>query len=63
MTASNISGFMKDEANRLTGKTKEDPPLLSTEDQEIQQLEDRKKEWRKKDNGSERENVEYTELN
>ena len=32
MTASNFSEIMKDEANKLAGKTKEEPPVLSTED-------------------------------
>ena len=63
MTASSLSEIMK-EANKLAGKTKEETPVLSTEDQEIRQLEDRRKELRKKENGSqrEREKVEYTEL-
>ena len=54
---------MKEDANRLAGKTKDEPPALSTEDQEIKQLEDRRKELRKKENRPEQENVEYTELN
>ena len=48
MTASNFSKVMKEEANKLAGKTKEGPPVLSTEDQEMEQLEDRRKELRKK---------------
>ena len=32
----------------VIGKTKEEPPVLSTEAQEIKQLEDRRKELRKK---------------
>ena len=43
MTVSNFSEIMKDEANKLAGKTKEEPHILSTEDQEIKQLEDRMK--------------------
>ena len=56
---------MKEEANKVAGKTKEEPPILSTEDQVVKQLEDRWKELRKKENRSERrkEKVEYTELN
>ena len=46
MTASNFSEIMKEEANKLVGKTKEEPPVLSTEDQEIKQPEDRRKEGR-----------------
>ena len=36
--ASNFSEIMKEGANILAGKTKEESPLLSTEDQEIKQL-------------------------
>ena len=35
---------MKEEANKLAGKTKEEAPVLSTEEQEIKQLEDRRRE-------------------
>ena len=54
---------MKEEANKLAGKTKEEAPVLSTEDEEIKQLEDRRKELRKKEGRSQREKIEYTELN
>ena len=54
---------MKEEANKLAGKTKEEAPVLSTEDQEIKQLEDRRKELRKKGDRSQREKIEYAELN
>ena len=50
------------EANELAGKTKEEPPALSTGDHENKQLEDRRKELRKKENSSERKKVEYKEL-
>ena len=63
MTASNFSEIMKEEANKSAGKTKEEPPVLSTEDREIKQLEDRRKELRKKEDRSQREKIEYTELN
>ena len=53
---------MKEETNKLTGKTKEEAPVLSTEDQEIKQLEDGRKELRKKEDRSQREKIEYTEL-
>ena len=46
---------MKEDANKVAGKTKEEAPVLSTEDQEIKQLEDRRKELRKKEDRSERE--------
>ena len=62
MTARSFSEIMKEEANELAGKTKEEPPALSTEDQEIKQLEDRRKELRKKEDRSQREKIEYTEL-
>ena len=52
MTASNFREVMKEEANKLAGKTKEGPPVLSTEDQQMEQLEDRRKELRKKENRS-----------
>ena len=42
---------MKEEANKLAGKTKQEPPVLSTEDQ----LEDRRKELKKKEERSDRE--------
>ena len=48
MTASNFSEIVKEEANKLAGKTKGKPPVLSTEDQEIKQLEKRRKALRKK---------------
>ena len=60
---SNFSEIMKEEANILAGKTKEEPPVLSAEDQERKQLEDGRKELRKKENGSQREKVVYTVLN
>ena len=62
MTASNFSEITKEEANELSGKTKEEPPVLLTEDQGIK-LEDRRKKLRRKENRSEREKIEYTELN
>ena len=37
MTASNFREVMKEEANQLSGKTEEKPPVLSTEDQEMEQ--------------------------
>ena len=63
MTAGNVSDIIKDEATKLAGKIKKEPPVLSTEDQEIKQLKDRRKEVRKKENRSEREKAEYTQLN
>ena len=48
VTASSFSEIMKEETNKLTGKTKEEAPVLSTEDQEIKQLENRRNELRKK---------------
>ena len=33
MTAGSFSEIMKEEANKLAGKTKEEAPVLSTEDQ------------------------------
>ena len=63
MTARSFSEIMKEEANKLAGKTKEEAPVLSTKDQEIKQLEDRSKELRKKEDRSQREKIEYTELN
>ena len=47
MTASNLSEIMKEETTNLAGQTKKEPPALPTEDQEIKQLEDRRKEFRK----------------
>ena len=52
-TARSFSEIMKG-ANKLADKTKEEPPVLSTEDQEIKQLEDRRKELRKKEDRSQR---------
>ena len=49
VAASNFSEIMKEETNKLAGKAKEEPRALSTEDQEIKQLEDRQKELRKKE--------------
>ena len=63
VTARSFSELMKEEANKLGGKTKEEAPVLSTEDQEIKQLEDRRKELRKKEDRSHREKMVYTELN
>ena len=63
VTARSFSKIMKEEANKLAGKTKEEAPVLSTEDQEIKQVEDRRKELRKKEDRSQREKIEYTELN
>ena len=54
---------MREEETKLAGKTKKKPPVLSTEDQEIKQLKDRRKDWKKKENRSERKKVEYTHLN
>ena len=55
---------MKEEAIKSGGKNEKERPVLSTEDQEIKQpyLQDRRKGLRKKENRSEKENVEYTEL-
>ena len=58
MTARSFSEIMKEEANKLAGKIKEEPPVLSTEDQEIKQLEDKRREDR-----PQTEKIEYTELN
>ena len=63
MTARSFNEIMKEEANKLAGKTKEEAPVLSTEDQEIKQLEDRRKEFKKKQYRSQREKIEYSELN
>ena len=63
MTASHFSEIIKEEANKLVGKAKRKAPVLSTEDQEIKQQENRWKEMRKKKSRSEREKVEYTKLN
>ena len=63
VTASSFSKIMKEEANKLAGKTKEEAPVLSTEDQEVKQLEDRRKKLRKTGDRSQREKVEYTVLN
>ena len=41
VTARNISEIIKEEANELAGKTKEEPSVLPIEVQEIRQLEDR----------------------
>ena len=49
MAASKFSEIMKEEADKLAGKTKEEPSALSTEDQEIKQMEDKRKELRKKE--------------
>ena len=59
---------MKEDVNKLTGKTKEAPSALSTEDKKIRQLDDRRKELRKKgeqvrEKERGRERVEYTEPN
>ena len=35
VTARSCSEIMKEEANKFAGKTKKEPPVLSTEDQEI----------------------------
>ena len=48
MTASNFSEIMKEEATKLPGKTKTEPPALSTEDQEVKQLENKRTELKKK---------------
>ena len=63
MAARSFSKSMKEEANKLAGKTKEEPPVLSTEDQEIKQLEDRRKELTRKEDRSQREKIEYIEQN
>ena len=52
MTASNFSEIMKEETNKLAGKTKEEPTVLSTEDPEIKQLEGRRNEIGNKENRS-----------
>ena len=41
VTARSFSEIMKEEASRLAGKTEDETPALSTEDQEIKQLEDK----------------------
>ena len=55
VTARSFSEIIKEEANQFAGKTKEEAPVLSREDQEIKQLEDRRKELRKKEDRSQRE--------
>ena len=55
VTASNFRGIIKEEATKSAGKTKKKTPVLSKIDQETKQLEDRRKELRKKENKSERE--------
>ena len=50
MTASNFNEIMKEEATKLSGDTRKEPPVLSKEDQEIKQLEDRRERMRKKEN-------------
>ena len=57
-TASNFSELMNKEATKLAGRTKKEVPALSIEDQQTEQLEVRKKE-----NRSQRDKAEYTELN
>ena len=54
MTVSKFSKIIKEEVNKLAGETKEEPLVLSTEDQEIKLLKDRRKELRKKEDRSER---------
>ena len=63
MIARSFNEIMKEEANKLAGKTKEETRVLSTKDQEIKQLEDRRKELKKNEDRSQREKIEYTELN
>ena len=63
VTAHSFSEIVKEEANKLASKTKDEAPVLSTEDKKIKQLEDRRKELRKKEDRSQREKIEYTELN
>ena len=53
MTASNFCEIIKEEANTLAGKTKEEPHVLTTKDKRIKQLENRRKDVRKKENRSE----------
>ena len=55
VTVGSFSEKMKEKENKLAGKTKEEAPVLSTEDQEIKQLEGRRKELRKKEDRSQRE--------
>ena len=55
VTDSNFREIMNEEENKLAGKTQEVPPVLSTEDQELKQLEDRRIDLRKKENRSQRE--------
>ena len=57
MTAGNFSEIVKEEANKLAGKTNEETHVLTTDVQEIKQLEDRRKELRKRKDRSEREKV------
>ena len=47
MTASNFSEIMK-VATNLADRTKKEPPVLFKNDQEITQLEDKRKELREK---------------
>ena len=54
-TVSNFSEIMKKDATKLAGKTKKEPPVLSTEGQEIRQVENRRKKLRKRENRSEGE--------
>ena len=44
MSASSFSEIIQEEATKLAPKTKKESPVLSTEDQEIKQLEDRTNE-------------------
>ena len=54
VAASNFSEIMKEEANKLAGKTKEEPVVLPTQDKKKKksnkQTEESRKELRKKEN-------------
>ena len=57
-----VKSGKKQQQQQNAGKTKEEPPVLSNEDTETKQLDDRRKELRKKEIRSESKKVEYTEL-
>ena len=49
MAASNFSEIMKEEANKLAGKTKEEPAVLPTQNKKNKHTEDSRKELREKE--------------
>ena len=62
MATNHFSNIMKEEATKVAGKTKKEPSVLPTKDQHIKELEDRRKDMRKKEDRSETKKVEYREL-